>query len=98
MIAAGSSERGLSEVRITRSASFRAISPISGRLPRSRSPPAPNATWTRRSAGPARAGAPPLGQAPRGEQHVAKRVGRVGVVDQHRESLAFVDRLEASRN
>ena len=47
MIASGSSERGLSEVTITRSASRGAISPISGRLPRSRSPPQPNTTCSR---------------------------------------------------
>ena len=47
MIASGSSERGLSDVTITRSASRRAIAPISGRLPRSRSPPQPNTTCTR---------------------------------------------------
>ena len=50
MIASGSSERGLSEVTIATSASRAAISPISGRLPRSRSPPAPNTAITRRSA------------------------------------------------
>ena len=47
MIASGSSDRGLSEVTITRSASLAAMSPIIGRLPRSRSPPHPNTTWTR---------------------------------------------------
>jgi len=41
-IAAGSSERGLSVVTITRSARRPAASPIGARLPRSRSPPAPN--------------------------------------------------------
>ena len=50
MIASGSSERGLSEVTIATSASRAAISPISGRLPRSRSPPAPNTAITRGSA------------------------------------------------
>ena len=50
MIASGSSERGLSEVTIATSASRAAIAPISGRLPRSRSPPAPNTAITRCSA------------------------------------------------
>jgi hypothetical protein len=47
MMLSGSSERGLSEVTSTTSASRAAISPISGRLPRSRSPPAPNTQITR---------------------------------------------------
>ena len=47
MIASGSSERGLSEVTIVTSASSAAIFPMSGRLPRSRSPPAPKTTMTR---------------------------------------------------
>ena len=85
MIASGSSERGLSEVTITRSASRLAISPISGRLPRSRSPPQPNTTWRR-----------PSVRSRGGSEHVLERVGRVGVVDQHREVLALVDRLEAA--
>ena len=46
-IACGSSLRGLSEVRIATSASSDAIRPICGRLPRSRSPPAPNTQITR---------------------------------------------------
>ena len=46
-IAAGSSVRGLSDVTIARSASRAAISPIIGRLPRSRSPPQPNTTISR---------------------------------------------------
>ena len=41
-IAAGSSERGLSSVTMTASAFSTAIRPMSGRLPRSRSPPQPN--------------------------------------------------------
>ncbi len=44
---AGSSPRGLSSVTIATSASRAAASPISGRLPRSRSPPAPNTTCSR---------------------------------------------------
>ena len=47
MIASGSSERGLSEVTIATSASSAATFPISGRFPRSRSPPAPKTTITR---------------------------------------------------
>src|SRR5690606_31484509 len=46
-ISAGTSERGLSSVTITTSASRVAISPIMGRLPRSRSPPQPKTTITR---------------------------------------------------
>ena len=49
MIASGSSERGLSEVTTTRSASATAAFPISGRFARSRSPPAPKTTCTRPS-------------------------------------------------
>jgi hypothetical protein len=44
---AGSSERGLSSVTMTWSACALAASPISGRLPGSRSPPAPNTTTSR---------------------------------------------------
>ncbi len=47
MIAEGSSERGLSEVTIAMSARRAPISPIPGRFPRSRSPPAPKTTITR---------------------------------------------------
>ncbi len=80
MIRCGSSERGLSEVTNTTSASRAAISPISGRLPRSRSPPAPNTHSTRpRRPAAARAAA---------REHVLERVGRVRVVDEHREVLA----------
>ena len=43
-IAAGSSLRGLSSVTSVKSARRVAISPITGRLPRSRSPPQPNTT------------------------------------------------------
>ena len=43
-IAAGSSERGLSSVTMTRSARRAATSPMSGRFPASRSPPQPNTT------------------------------------------------------
>ena len=92
MIASGSSERGLSEVTITRSASRAAISPISGRLPRSRSPPAPNTQITRPPPDPASR------QLAGRAQHVLERVGRVGVVDEHGEVLALVDRLEAARD
>ena len=64
MIASGSSERGLSEVTIATSASRAPISPISGRLPRSRSPPAPNTAIT-----------PPLGELARRAQDVLQRAG-----------------------
>ena len=46
MIASGSSERGLSEVTIARSDSSAPARPICGRLPRSRSPPAPKTAIT----------------------------------------------------
>ncbi len=46
-IAAGFSLRGLSSVTMTRSAFSAAIAPMSGRLPGSRSPPAPNTTTSR---------------------------------------------------
>ena len=45
-IASGSSLRGLSDVTIATSASSAASFPMSGRLPRSRSPPAPTTTMT----------------------------------------------------
>jgi hypothetical protein len=48
-IASGTSERGLSEVTTATSASRPAISPMSGRLARSRSPPQPKTTITRPS-------------------------------------------------
>ena len=47
MIACGSSLRGLSEVTIATSESSVAIRPISGRLPRSRSPPQPKTVISR---------------------------------------------------
>ena len=87
MIASGSSDRGLSDVTITRSARRVAISPISGRLPRSRSPPHPNTTCTR-----------PSVERARGREHVLERVGRVRVVDEHRKPLALVDGLEPARH
>ncbi len=46
-MAAGSSLRGLSSVTMTKSARSAAASPISGRLDRSRSPPAPKTTISR---------------------------------------------------
>ena len=85
MIASGCSLRGLSEVTTTTSARSAAILPISGRLPRSRSPPAPKTTSTR-----------PLVELARRPQHVVERVGRVRVVDEHGEGLALVDGLEAA--
>ena len=47
MIESGSSERGLSEVTTATSASRSAISPICGRLSRSRSPPQPKTQISR---------------------------------------------------
>ena len=84
-IASGSSERGLSDVTIVWSARRAEISPISGRLPRSRSPPQPNTHSTR-----------PLVSGRGRAQHVLQRVGRVGVVDENGEVLALVDGLETA--
>ena len=72
-IAAGSSLRGLSSVTNTRSARAAAIAPISGRLPRSRSPPQPN---THDQA--------PLGMRAERVQRLGERVRLVGVVDEDR--------------
>ena len=47
MIASASSERGLSDVTTTSSASWEAMRPMTGRLALSRSPPQPKTTWTR---------------------------------------------------
>ena len=88
MIASGSSERGLSEVTTARSASRAAISPICGRLSRSRSPPQPKTQISRR----------PAGELAGRDEHVLERVGRVRVVDEDRERLALVDRLEPPRH
>src|SRR6266511_2503789 len=81
MIACGSSLRGLSEVTMTASASRDAISPMRGRLPRSRSPPQPKMQTSR-----------PVARLC--EQRLERARG-VRVVDEDRERLAFVDRLEA---
>ena len=69
-IAAGSSERGLSSVTMATSARPAAMAPICGRLPRSRSPPAPNTTISR-----------PRGVRAQRQQHRLQAVRRVGVVD-----------------
>ena len=77
-IAAGSSLRGLSSVTMTRSAISAAIAPISGRLPASRSPPAPNTTTSR----PPHRGAAPRAPSPahracgRSRQRSARRLVR----------------------
>ena len=86
-IASGSSERGLSDVTIVRSARRAAISPMSGRLPRSRSPPQPKTQMTLERR-----------QRPGRGEHVLQRVRRVRVVDDEREVLALGDRLEAPRH
>ena len=87
MIASGGSERGLSDVISATSASRAAISPMIGRLPRSRSPPAPTTTISR-----------PRRQLARRQQHLLERVRLVRVVDDDAERLARLDRLEAARS
>ncbi len=76
MMLSGDSERGLSEVTMALSASRAATAPISGRLPRSRSPPAPNTHMSRHRSGRRRR------ELARGLQDVLERVGRVGIVDE----------------
>ena len=75
--ALGSSVRGLSEVSTTTSLARAAASPMSGRLPRSRSPPQPKTVMS----------APGRERAEGGEQTL-ERVGRVGVVDDDGEARA----------
>ena len=58
-----------------------------GRLPRSRSPPAPKTQISR-----------PLAELARRLQHDVERVRRMRVVDDDRERLPLVDRLEPSRH
>ena len=64
-----------------------AAAPISGRLARSRSPPAPKTAIT-----------PPFGDLAGRAQRVLERVGGVRVVDDDREGLALLDGLEAPRH
>ena len=85
-IAAGSSERGLSVVTIARSASCGGDLVPSAAASRGRGR---RRRRRRRSA--------PLAELARGAQHVLERVGRVRVVDDHRERLPRVDRLEPAR-
>ena len=82
-IAAGSSVRGLSSVTTRTSASRAAISPMIGRLPGSRSPPAPEHDDQ-----------PAVGERPQALEGGLDGVRLVGVVDDHREVLAGVDPLE----
>ena len=82
-IAAGSSVRGLSSVTTSTSASRAAISPMIGRLPGSRSPPAPITTISR----------PPV-SGRRVRERRLDGVRLVGVVDDDHEVLAGVDPLE----
>ncbi len=65
-----SSERGLSSVTMTTSAFSAAMAPITGRLPRSRSPPQPNTQTSL-----------PGGIGPQRVEHMRQRVGLVGIVD-----------------
>ena len=82
-MAAGSSPRGLSSVTTRTSASRAAISPMIGRLPWSRSPPAPSTTISR-----------PAVSGRSASSAAVDRVGLVGVVDDDGEVLAGVDALE----
>ena len=75
-IVAGSSLRGLSSVTIATSANRAAAAPISGRLPRSRSPPAPNTTCSR-----------PARVRTQRRQQPLQRVRRMRVVDIHRRAV-----------
>src|SRR3954469_10210838 len=84
MIASGSSDRGLSDVTRQTSASRAPISPISGRLPRSRSPPPPTPPPAR----PENRDHAAIGQLARGAQDVLERIRRVRVVDEDGERLA----------
>ena len=88
MIASGSSERGLSEVTTGRSESSRA-----GPRPSA----AASADRDRRRSRRRRSASPSVSLRGRAE-HVLERVGRVGVVDEHAEVLALVDRLHPARD
>ena len=81
-MASGSSERGLSLVRNATSAPKTAAAPISGRLPRSRSPPQPSTSRTR-----------PGTSSRTVSSRLVTAAGRVGVVDEREEGLARVDPL-----
>ena len=84
MMASGSSLRGLSEVSTTRSARRAATSPISGRFER-----------IAVAAGAEHDQHPPAGGGlARRLEGAGERARLVGVVDEHRERLALVDRLE----
>ena len=86
MISAGSSERGLSEVTMTRSLKRAATAPMSDRLGRSRSPPHPKTVITR-----------PSGQRTRGLEEVSQRIVGVRVVhDDAYVILRFGNELEAA--
>ena len=82
-IFSGCSLRGLSSVTITLSACCAAIAPISGRLPASRLPPAPNTT-TRL----------PLHVRPQRLERLLQRVGLVRVIDKDRRAVALADQIE----
>ena len=79
-------ERGLSVVTIARSASV-------GGDPAHQRPLLAVAVAARAEDD----GQPAVAELPRRAQHVLERVGRVRVVDDHRERLARLDRLEAAR-
>ena len=85
MIASGSSERGLSEVTID----------DVGQLARRSRPSAGACRGRGRRRSRRRRSRRPSASGARGAQDVLQRVGRVGVVDEHREALALVDGLEA---
>ncbi len=87
MIASGSSERGLSDVTID----------DVGELARDLAHQRPLAAIAVAS-GAEDDDHPPVAKIARGPEHRLERVGRVRVVDDDGERLAFVDRLEAARH
>ena len=92
MIASGSSLRGLSEVKTTKSLPRPAASPISGRLARSRSPPQPNTRdySTLLSC--------LLNEFSRQCGQISQRVVGMGIVHDYGERLLAIHALETARH
>ena len=88
MMAAGSSQRGLSEVTMATSASSAAVAPIAGRL----------VAYAVTAATEHDEDTVVADGLAGGGEHLGQAVGRVGVVDDDRERLAGVDRFEAARH